>query len=139
MPLFSPDRRRALLPDRVLRPLGELLVQLEEVIEAIGAHVDPRWRDGAERIRGAIAALRAPTARELELRADIDVDEPARRAAEVARVAELEKDSDARWLAGLRAQSALEHARENIEKAVPRVIRAIRKGQAVVRDVKRRA
>ncbi len=127
------------MPDRVLRPLGELLVQLEEVLDAIGAHVDPRWRDGAERIRGAIAALRAPTARELELRADVERDEPERRELEVARIADLEQQADARWLAGLREQSARAHALENASKLEPRLIRAIRKGQAVVRNVKRRA
>lgn len=120
----------------MLRALIELLGQLETMFAALAAHGD--WPDGAAKLAAAIAALRAPTVDELALRAAIERDEPARLEAERHRIAHLEEAEDKRWSAELAASSAAAAARERILKAMPRVIRAVRKGQLMVRP-KRRA
>lgn len=140
MPLFSVDRRRFLLPHRVLRPVDELLAQLDELLAAVGAHTnDQRWSEAAASLRRALAALRAPNARELELRAAIAREESEWRAAKYAEAADRERAADERWIAALKELSEHERALEIAARAAPRVIRALRKGQAIVREVKRRA
>ncbi|HEY1815901.1 MAG TPA: hypothetical protein VGG74_26305 [Kofleriaceae bacterium] len=124
----------------MLEPLGELLVHLAELVDAIAARLeDSRWSEGAAKMHAALAALRTPSERELAMRTALERDAPARHEAERQRVEQLEKTEDARWIATLKADSDRFRARDAALAAMPRIIRAVRKGQAIVRNVKRRA
>lgn len=138
--LFSVGRRRILGPDQLFQPLRDLLVQLTDLIGALGAHLsDEDWNEAATKLAAAIEELKKPGARALATRA---IEESERDATFVAAKAEHDahvRELDDRYRLYLTETSNRLRAAELERAALPRVIRAPRKGQAVVRDAKRHA
>jgi phytoene dehydrogenase-like protein len=60
--LFTPDRRRLVLPHRLISAIAALVQELAQQLDALGLHLrDGRWTEAAKRLHAVVGELSRPS------------------------------------------------------------------------------